>query len=509
MNNHKVDFVYYIDEVTSYPAAPFNPDFNYKEFVNVFNKFDETNKVYKVIRDLFINSGFDKENLGTHRWNPFRGLIKDGQIAVIKPNLVYEETKELIGEHCLMTHASLIRPVIDYLILLQATDKIKFKIIIADVPIQGANFDIILEQTGLKALKEFYDNSLFQQVEILDLRHKVALREKSGFFTTIEVPGDPLGYTKIHLENSFLLDIEKDYKKFGAPGYGSNETISQIKKTGYHYYHIPNTILRSDLFINIPKVKTHKKAGVTLAMKNLIGINGEKAWIPHYRRGSIKNGGDEYDSSQVFLKSITTKANVLLQGKSKTLWVIGKKINKVFFKRFFRKDLKASSKYNEYEKKALFLVGGDWYGNDTIWRSILDLNFLLFYVNAEGQGLIDKVRKYICLNDGIISGEGDGPLSAEPKKTGIIALSENPVLNDLCFSRIMGFDWERIPQLKHSVELNKYFDFDGSTDKLHLIKSIDTNCVEKVQFEKLPNLKFKPPPGWLYHIELLDEREKY
>ena len=51
------------------------------------------------------------------------------------------------------------------------------------------------------------------------------------------------------------------------------------------------TILGADLVINCLKMKTHKKAGVTLSMKNLIGINGDKNWLPHYRTGFASQGG--------------------------------------------------------------------------------------------------------------------------------------------------------------------------------------------------------------------------
>lgn len=504
MNLSKIDFAFNIDNLSKYTEAPFSPDFNYPEFDGLFTQFDPTNLIYKNIRDLFINSGYDKENIGTSQWNPFRSYIKDGQIAVIKPNFVYQETKELLGKCCLMTHASIIRPILDYLFLLQLKDKIKFRIIIADIPIQGAIFDEILEQTGLKALNEFYVRNYSLELEIIDLRHKIAIVEGNGFFSTIPNKGDSLGYSKIHLNNSFLQEIAGDYKKFGAPGYGINETSSQIAETGNHYYHIPNTILQSDLFINIPKIKTHKKAGITIAMKNLIGINGEKAWIPHFRRGSLKSGGDEFDNKDIFLKTITTRANVLLQGKSRLLWNFGKKVNSLFFKKYFRKDLKQTSELNDLERKALFLVNGDWYGNDTLWRAILDLNYLLLFVNKEGIEVTTRVRNYICISDGIVAGEGDGPLNPTQKKSGIIALSQNPVLNDICIARIMGFDWERIPQLKNTVSLNEYFEFDGNFENFNLIQNINSQYYEDVMFDKLPNLNFTPSPGWLNHIKIED-----
>jgi uncharacterized protein (DUF362 family) len=497
-----IDFAFCLDRIYSYPEAPFDPDSDYPEFEGVFKQFNPSNSIYKTIRDLFITCKYDKENINTLKWNPFRGLIKDGQIVVIKPNLVYEETKDLTGSNCTMTHASVIRPLLDYLFLLQLKDNIKFRIIIGDVPIQGANFEKILEQTGIKELNEFYLKNFPLNFEILDFRHKIAIIEKNGFFKTVPNGGDPMGYSKIHLEKSFLQEIASDYKKFGAPGYGINESYSQIEKTGSHFYHIPNTILQSDLFINLPKVKTHKKAGVTLAMKNLIGINGEKAWIPHFRRGSINSGGDEFDEKEVFLKTITTKANVILQGKSRLLWSFGKKVNKIIFKRYFRKDLKINSELSTLEKKAMFLVNGDWYGNNTLWRSILDLNYLLFFVDKDGNERKSKVRNYLCISDGIIAGEADGPLSPDRKNAGLIALSTNPVLNDLCLSRIMGFDWKKIPQLSNAVKLKDYFEFDGSYEKLKIIQSVNNKDYNEVTFEKLPNLNFLPSPGWLNHIEL-------
>jgi uncharacterized protein (DUF362 family) len=497
----ETDFAFCIDSHSLYPEVPFNPDNNYPEFEGFFKQFDLSNSVYKNIRNLFINSGYNKEDVGTSNWNPFRGYIKEGQIAIIKPNLVYQETEELTGKCCLMTHASIIRPIIDYLFLLQQKDNIKFRIVIADIPIQGANFEKILEQTGLKGLEDFYNINYGLKLEILDLRHKIAIQEDSGFFTTISNIGDPLGYSKIHLTNSFLKGIENDFKKFGAPGYGVNETFSQIQETGNHYYHIPNTILQSHLFINVPKIKTHKKAGITIALKNLIGINGEKAWIPHFRRGSIKTGGDEFDDKDIFLKTITTRANILLQGRSRILWNIAKSINSFFIKRFFRKDLTKSAEISESERKALFLVNGDWYGNDTLWRAILDINFLLLFVNKDGNEVTSKARNYICISDGIIGGEGDGPLKPSPKSAGLLALSQNPVLNDICLSKIMGFEWVRIPQLKNSVLLNDYFKFDGNFDNFNLIQNTNSGHFKKVKYDEMPELKFNPSPGWLHHIE--------
>lgn len=495
------DFSYHITSA-KYPEIPFDPPEEYSEFRGFHSVFDDQNTVFNAVRNLFYHAGYDKKNAGTPEWNPFRGYIEEGQTVLIKPNLVIHETGRLIGLQCLTSHASIIRPIIDYLLLLQKQDNINFDIIIADVPIQSADFDLLIEQNGLAGLMKHYGDEGHENIKLQDLRHIIALREESGFVRQYTVEGDKKGYTKIHLENSFLKEIEKDYKKFGVSGYDPKETRSQITTTGKHYYHIPNTVLQADLIINIPKLKTHQKAGITIAMKNLIGINGEKAWIPHYRIGSIKSGGDEYDDKQVLLKSITTKTNRYLQGKSKLLWNFGKMVNKTIIKPLFRKDIKRKNELNEIDRKAMFITAGAWHGNDTLWRPILDLNYLLFHIDKNGVESDTQTRKYICITDGIISGEGDGPLQPSPKNTGIIGLSENPVINDVCFAGLMGFDWQKIPKLKHSLKLNKYFGFSGETSRFAINRIKDKETVQSINYSELESMDFMPPPGWLQHIEL-------
>lgn len=55
----------------------------------------------------------------------------------------------------------------------------------------------------------------------------------------------------------------------------------------------------ADVFINLPKMKVHKKTGVTLSLKNLVGINADKNWLPHYSGGSPRNGGDQFSNINI------------------------------------------------------------------------------------------------------------------------------------------------------------------------------------------------------------------
>ena len=82
---------------------------------------------------------------------------------------------------------------------------------------------------------------------------------------------------------------------------------------------------------------------------------------------------------------------------------------------------------------------GGWYGNDTIWRSVLDLNKILLYADREGVMRSKRQRKFFSVVDGIIGGEGDGPVLAMPKVSGVLLAGFNPMAVDICATRLMGF----------------------------------------------------------------------
>ena len=54
------------------------------------------------------------------------------------------------------------------------------------------------------------------------------------------------------------------------------------------------TPIMADVVISLPKMKTHKKTGVTLSIKNFVGITADKNYLPHHTWGSPKHGGDDY-----------------------------------------------------------------------------------------------------------------------------------------------------------------------------------------------------------------------
>ena len=65
-------------------------------------------------------------------------------------------------------------------------------------------------------------------------------------------------------------------------------------------------------------------------------------------------------------------------------------------------------------------VEGGWHGNDTVWRMCLDLNRVLLYSNRKGHLCETPRRAVLSIADGIVAGEGDGPLKSDPRAMGII-----------------------------------------------------------------------------------------
>lgn len=150
----------------------------------------------------------------------------------------------------------------------------KGKIIIADAPLQKCDFLKVTIENGTRLIVDYYKKHGIK-IELIDFRKERAITDSSGRIKGIEkLNGDPRGYTVVDLgEDSLLHDIIDDYKKFRVTNYNPN-----LMKLHHNHkkneYLIPNTILEVDVIINLPKPKTHRKAGITGAMKNLVSING-------------------------------------------------------------------------------------------------------------------------------------------------------------------------------------------------------------------------------------------
>jgi uncharacterized protein (DUF362 family) len=482
---------------SGYPDAPFNPSGEYMELCQLaysVETSEEPNPVYAGVRELLHLLDLDPENYGTPYWNPLGGLILPGQNVVIKPNLVLHETGNLAGTNSLVTHASVIRPLVDYcLIALQGTGLLK----IADVPLQETNFVKTTTDNGLGRLIEYYKTKSID-IPLLDLRKEVAHSDSRGFIDKkTKQTGDPMGYSIVDLgERSMLLDlVQRGLTKFSVSNYDYREAQRHHDSMKNEYY-ICNTFLAADVIVNVPKLKTHCKSGVTISLKNMIGTSGDKSWLPHYRIGPPSRGGDEFKANLV--ASIHTRVSTHLQGKSKLLWSLLWSI--------WQKVKRAMKLVRS--KEVYKTVGGAWEGNDTLWRTIVDLNCIGFFADKNGRLQEERQRRFLTIVDGIIAGEGSGPLKPMPKRANLLIGGIDPVEVDLVACRLMNIDWKKIPQIVGSIRKKnlrftslEFVDYDfsrGLKGNARLLETILTDG--KVE-------DFVEPFGW--DVKLLQSEEEF
>lgn len=444
--------------------------------------YKDEDLIYKNVEKVIFDMGLDVDNYGTPSWNPFSEIIKEGDNVVIKPNLVLHVNGPSNDIDAVVCHAAMMRPVVDYALkALNGTGKL----VIADAPMGNANFEEVIKRNGVTKLVDEYKKKGIN-LEVRDLR---GFYYPSGFFKSVREAkaGDPEGLSEVVLgEESYLTGVERLDLLYGSDF--DRSFIVDKHKDGLHKYKVSNTILNADVIISMPKLKTHQKTGITVNLKNLVGINGDKNYLAHYRVGAPSEGGDEYpDSKNILLKTYRWIWKISRDRflNRNTMW--GRYVFYYFFRVIMASIRKVYGKH--------IVEKGGWYGNDTCWRMCLDLNYILRYANKEGKITDRQQRVYICIVDGIVSGDDDGPLCPTPNFAGVIMASNNPYYADYVSAQIMGFDPMKVPYIRNCQ-------IGGRLPELDFGK-MDVVCKQdgiSVDFKKV-NLHFKPQAGWEGHLE--------
>lgn len=413
--------------------------------------------------------------------------IKPGQTVLVKPNLVRESALDSDEWEHVITNGEVIKT-----ICLKVAEKLQDngKIIIADSPETDADFSKICQRLQLNELQQYFLRHTRIELLILDLRREIWRKVDGVIVDRRPNPGDPAGNVAINLgkQSCFYGKANEDY-------YGATFDKAETQRHHHgavHEYLLARTPLSADVFISVPKLKTHKKAGITCCLKNLVGINADKNWLPHHTEGFPELGGDQFPR-----KTVKTFGEFVLQERIKALLKNSLFLSRLSapFKRFFRPI---------FGDTRQVIRSGNWYGNDTVWRMVLDLNKILFYFDASGR-VRPHPREFIGVVDGIIAGEGNGPLFPEPKSAGLLVIGRDPVAIDITCARLMGFDWRKIPTLSHALTLADF--------PITSIRNPDTDILiisnlpqlhQKLlgELERTVSLNFKPAPGWRGQIEL-------
>lgn len=422
-------------ETNKYPDGEdfFSPSVLYPEY-----KFDSSlssteNQVYDAVRNIFHRMGYDESNFGTPNWNPLKAFVNKGDTVLIKPNLVFHENRSRDGGmECLVTHPSVVRPVLDYVITaLDGTGTL----LIGDAPIQNCDFEKLKMNAGYERLADFYRERGIR-IELLDFRNYKSCYNKGIFIGNQDDKENETVIVDLGAESAFASLSQHEFSQLRITNYNP-EIMLEHHNQYKNEYLIAKQVLKADVIINMPKPKTHRKAGITVSLKNVVGINANKEWLPHHKSGSLSGGGDEYRKKS-YLKSLNSR---LLDKKNLA------SANQHYLKAHI---YHLATGTMGIVRKKMFrdkTFEGSWYGNDTIWRTIWDLNRILFYADQDGVMKKEIQRKMLIIADMVVSGEKEGPLEPSPKHTGIIVAGENPVLLDEVVCTFMGEQAERYPSI--------------------------------------------------------------
>ena len=355
----------------------------------------------------------------------FSALIPRGARVLVKPNFVTHENQGAGGIEPLVTHASLVRAVVEALLQTGAAE-----VSVGDAPVQGCDFEALLGETKLG---EWSDELMRRDKRfrgIRDFRRTISVF-RDGVRVASENLRDESEFTLFDLGGESLLEpITDESGAFRVTCYDPR-LMRKTHAPGRHQYLVARAVLDADVVINLPKLKTHKKAGITCALKNLIGINGNKEYLPHHRIGGARLGGDCYPGANPLKRSLEF---VLDRQNSAARPALGKVWQGLGVQLERAARLAGDS----------LGVEGSWSGNDTVWRTALDLNRIILYGQPDATFSEHPARLVVHIADAVVAGQGDGPLAPEALPLGLLLGSWNAAAMDWVGAYLLGYTPARV-----------------------------------------------------------------
>jgi uncharacterized protein (DUF362 family) len=477
------DVVVWRSSNAHYPKkAPFHPDQHYPEY-NFRHDGSERNFAYEAVRSCLMAASLNPEDFGTPAWNPLKNLIHPGEIVLLKPNLVKEfHPSDPEGWQYVLTHGSVIRAVADY--VWKALEG-RGKIILADAPHTDSSFDAVVRVLGLDVIRDFY-RAEGLDFELVDVRNEEWVTRDSVIVSRDARPGDPNGTI------AFDLGGDSEFVGHGGADYDIGY-LNRHHTGGRHEYLIAGSAIQCDVMFSLPKLKTHKKAGITVGLKNLVGINADKNWLPHFTRGSPSNGGDQHPSPSFKHRSEQALVAMIYQ-VSRRVPVVGPWLHR-------RTRLLGMHVFGDTEK---VVRSGNWWGNDTTWRMCLDLNKIVLYGNRDGTlrpGIPANRKRHYVLVDGVIAGEGRGPMNPDPVPAGVIIFGLHHASVDAACAYLIGYDPERIPIVRQAFRCRGYPLAEWDWRDVRLVSNHTEWNGLLPEIRDQATFHFEPHFGWKGHIE--------
>jgi uncharacterized protein (DUF362 family) len=397
--------------------------------------------------------------LGTTFPFPFSGLVGPGGTVVIKPNMVRHFNP--VGPLAAMVTS----PVVVLALVELAFEAVGANgtVVVADSPQNDCDFAALVSTPEWAEVLRYARSRYGDAFQVVDMRPEGVLMRNGIVVDRRPLPGDPKGEVEVDLgDRSAFRDSGIDSRRLRGSDYDPAVTTSS-HSGGRHVYSICRTFLDADLLIVVPKVKTHKKVGLSLAMKNLVGLVGEKNCLPHHTAGFAGSGGDEYP---------TRSAWTLVRQ-----WGV-ERARPLLAQRRGVRLLRGLRRLEKATMPEVVARSGNWWGNDTAWRMVVDLVAVL-HEQRHMAG-----RPTVFVYDGLVVGEGDGPLAPEAVDLGLLAAADDPVAGDIAVSGELGVDVGSMPLLREALAREVW-----GNGSCHAV-------VEHVAGIR-PSLGIRMHPGWM------------
>jgi len=131
---------------------------------------------------------------------------------------------------------------------------------------------------------------------------------------------------------------------------------------------------------------------------------------------------------------------------------------------------------------------------------VLDLNKALFHFDEEARQR-SKALRYLTIVDGVVAGEGNGPMAPDAVSAGVLIAGLNPVAVDVVSTLLMGFDDTKVPLLARAWQARGFSLANFPREAVFCVSNFPAWNGSIDTLVAAPHLEFKPHFGWRGHIE--------
>lgn len=436
-------------------------------------RYDRTD-VASQIRTTLLAWGLGKTNPDA----PLQDIINKDSTVIVKPNWVNHFNASGSGMSCVVTHPEFVLASLAEVLACRPS-----RLVLGDAPIQSCDLGQLLDPSFKTRLKEL-GTRYGTEIELVDFRRTIVPSGGLSQGQVFEQKAESM-FVRFDLGADSLLEPITEPGRFRVNDYHP-DALNVTHGPGRHQYLLWRQAFEFDTVLSLPKLKTHCKAGITAAIKNLVGFNGSKEFLPHHRRGGSASGGDNFEGSNPIKhlsEWFTERASRNIGQQSYQLW---RHLGRV------ARGLAGGRSHH---------MGGAWHGNDTCWRMAVDLNRILVYGLADGSMADTPMRAVYSLTDAIICGQGDGPLTPYPHFVGAVTFASSSPAADYVHAHLLGLDSHKLPIIEGAVDSFRW-PLASPTHRPHVLMA--GHELTGPEIYRKWGSDARPPRGWIGHVEMSD-----